>query len=168
MSDKSGMRLVIELKREAVPQVVLNKLFKHTPLQTTFGYNAVALVDGVPRTLSLLELVRHYLDYQRQVVTRRSKHQLRRAEERAHVLAGFLIALDNRAEVCALIRAAADTDEARTGLMSRFSLTEIQAQAILDMRLGRLTGLERKRIQNDYADLQEQIAELRAILGDEA
>jgi DNA gyrase subunit A len=167
-SDKDGMRIYVELKREAIPQVVLNKLFKHTPLQTTFGYNAVALVDGVPRTLSLLELVHHYLDFQREVVTRRSKDELRKAEARAHVLEGFLIALDNIDAVVSLIRAAADTDEARAGLMERFSLTEIQAQAILDMRLARLTGLERKKIQDDYADLQERIAELRALLSDEA
>src|SRR5207247_263090 len=121
-SDKDGMRIYVELKREAVPQVVLNKLFKHTPLQTTFGYNAVALVDGVPQTLSLLELIRHYLDFQRQVVTRRSKYELRRAEERAHVLEGFLTALDNIDEVVALIRAAADTEIARSQLMERFSL----------------------------------------------
>ena len=107
------MRIQIELKREAIPQVALNKLFKHTSLQTTFGYNAVALVDGVPRTLSLLELIRHYLDYQREVVTRRSKYELRKAEERAHVLQGYLIALDNLDAVIALIRAAADTEEAR-------------------------------------------------------
>src|SRR5262245_9249618 len=111
-SDKSGMRIEIELKREAIPQVVLNKLFKHTPLQTTFGYNAVALVDGVPRTLSLLELIQHYIDYQRQIVVRRSKHELRNNLRRAHILEGFLIALDNIDAVIALIRAAADTDEA--------------------------------------------------------
>ena len=144
-SDRTGMRIQIELKRDAIPQVVLNKLFKHTPLQTTFGYNAVALVDGVPRTLSLLELVHDYLDYQRDVVTRRSKHELRKAEERAHVLQGYLIALDNLDEVIALIRGSADTDEARAGLMERFELSEIQAQAILDLRLARLTGLARKR-----------------------
>ncbi|MDQ3893459.1 MAG: DNA gyrase subunit A [Actinomycetota bacterium] len=167
-SDKSGMRIHIELKRDAVPHVVLNKLFKHTPLQTTFGYNAVALVDGVPKTLSLLELVREYLSFQREVVTRRSKYELRKAEERAHVLEGYLVALDNIDEVVALIRAAADTDEARTGLSERFSLTEIQAQAILDLRLARLTGLERKRIEEEYSDLKERIAELREILGDEA
>jgi DNA gyrase subunit A len=168
LSDKSGMRVVIELKRDAVPQVVLNKLFKHTPLQTTFGYNAVALVDGVPKTLSLLELLRHYLDFQRQVVVRRSKYRLRKAEERAHVLEGYLIALDNLDEVIALIRAAADTDAAREGLMKRFDLTEIQAQAILDLRLRALTALERKRVETEHADLREQIAELRAILGDES
>jgi DNA gyrase subunit A len=165
-SDRTGMRIQIDLKREAIPQVVLNKLFKHTALQTTFGYNAVALVDGVPRTLSLLELVRHYLDYQREVVTRRSKYELRKALDRAHVLEGYLIALDNLDEVIALIRAADDTDAARTALMERFELSEIQAQAILDLRLRALTGLERKRIEDEHADLQERIAELRALLGD--
>jgi DNA gyrase subunit A len=167
-SDKEGMRIYVELKREAVPQVVLNKLFKLTPLQTTFGYNAVALVDGVPRTLSLLELVRHYLDYQREVVTRRSKYELRRAEERAHVLEGYLKALDNLDAVIALIRNSADTDAAREGLMSEFDLSEIQAQAILDLRLARLTGLARKEIEQEFKDLRERIAELRAILGDPA
>src|SRR5437868_4932344 len=137
-SDRSGMRIQVELKRDAVPQVALNKLFKHTSLQATFGYNAVALVDGVPRTLSLLELVTHYLNYQREIVVRRSKYQLRQAEKRAHVLQGYLIALDNLDAVIKLIRAAADTDEARTGLMAKFALTEIQASAILDMRLARL------------------------------
>ncbi len=167
-SDKTGMRIQIELKREAVPQVALNKLFKHTPLQTTFGYNAVALVDGVPRTLSLLELIRHYLDFQREVVTRRSKYELRKAVERAHVLEGYLIALDNLDAVIALIRASADTDTARTGLMETFELSEIQAQAILDLRLARLTGLARKEIEDEYTDLRERISELRAILGDPA
>jgi DNA gyrase subunit A len=167
-SDKGGMRIYIELKREAIPQVALNKLFKHTPLQTSFGYNAVALVDGVPRTLSLLELVRHYLDYQREVVIRRSKHELRRAEARAHILSGYLLALDNLDAVITLIRAAADIDSARAGLMERFELSELQAQAILDLRLARLTGLARKEVEDEYADLQERIAELRAILGDRA
>ena len=166
--DRTGMRIYVELKRDAIPQVALNKLFKHTPLQTTFGYNAVALVDGVPRTLSLLELIQHYLDFQREVVTRRSKFELRRAEERAHVLEGYLKALDDLDAVIALIRGSADPDEARGGLMSQFEFSEIQAQAILDLRLQRLTGLERKRIQDEYDDLQERIGELRAILGDEA
>jgi DNA gyrase subunit A len=167
-SDKSGMRIQIELKRDAIPQVALNKLFKHTALQSTFGYNAVALVDGVPRTLSLLELIRHYLDYQREVVTRRTKYELRKAMERAHVLEGYLIALDNLDAVIALIRGSADPDEARAGLIERFELSEIQAQAILDLRLQRLTGLERKRIQDEYADLEERIGELRMILGEES
>ncbi len=167
-SDKSGMRIVIELKRDAIPQVVLNKLFKHTALQSTFGYNAVALVDGVPKTLSLLELLRHYLEFQRTVVVRRSKHELRKAEDRAHVLEGYLIALDNLDAVIKLIRAAADTDVAREGLMKKFELSEIQAQAILDLRLRALTALERKRVETEHADLRERITELRAILGDEA
>src|SRR5438309_3192612 len=165
-SDKEGMRIYVELKREAVPQVALNKLFKLTPLQTTFGYNAVALVDGVPKTLSLLELIRHYLEYQRDVVTRRSKYELRQAEKRAHVLEGYLKALDRLDEVIALIRNAADTDAAREGLMTTFELSEVQAQAILDLRLSRLTKLARDEIQAAYNDLQERIAELRAILGD--
>jgi len=168
-SDRTGMRIQIELKREAIPQVVLNKLFKHTPLQQTFGYNAVALVDGVhPRTLSLLELVREYLRFQREVITRRSKYQLRQAERRAHVLEGYLKALDSLDAIIALIRGAADTDEARSGLIEQFHFSEVQAQAILDLRLRALTALERKRVEDEYADLQEQIAELRAILGDEA
>jgi DNA gyrase subunit A len=168
LSDKSGMRIQIELKRDAVPQVVQNKLFKHTSLQTTFGYNAVALVEGVPRTLPLRDLLQHYLDFQREVITRRSKFELRKAEARAHVLQGYLTALDNLDAVIALIRASADPDAARTGLMETFDLSEVQAQAILDLRLQRLTGLERKRIEEEFADLQERIAELRTILGDEA
>ncbi len=167
-SDRSGMRIQIELKRDAIPQVALNKLYKHTGLQSSFGYNAVALVDGVPRTLSLLELVRYYLDFQREIVTRRSQHELRQAEKRAHVLKGFLIALDNLDAVIALIRASTDTEEARTGLMESFALSEIQASAILEMRLARLTGLARKEVEDEYADLQERIGELRALLSDEA
>ena len=140
------MRIQIELKRDAIPQVALNKLFKHTALQTTFGYNAVALVDGVPRMLSLLELVRHYLDHQREVVTRRSSTSCARHEKRAHVLEGYLIALDNLDAVIALIRGSDDTDAARNGLMSEFGLSEIQAQAILDLRLARA---HRPRAQGD-------------------
>jgi DNA gyrase subunit A len=167
-SDRTGMRIQVELKRDAIPQVALNKLFKHTPLQSTFGYNAVALVDGVPKTLSLLELVRHYLEFQREIVIRRSKDELRKNEERAHVLEGYLIALDNIDAVVALIRAAADTDEARTQLQERFTLSEIQAQAILDMRLARLTGLARTEVEEEYRDKLERIAELRELLGDPA
>ena len=168
LSDKTGMRIQIELKREAVPQVVLNKLYKRTPLQSTFGYNAVALVDGVPRTLSLLELIRYYLAHQRDVVTRRLKYELRNAVRRAHVLEGYLIALDSIEEIILLIRGSDSTEAARTGLMERFGLSEIQAQAILDMRLARLTGLARKEIEDEFADLQERISELRAVLSDEA
>src|SRR5215211_3358818 len=168
LSDKSGMRIEVHLKREVVPQVALNKLFKHTALQTTFGYNAVALVDGVPRTLSLRDLLWHYLEHQREVVTRRLKYELRKAVARAHVLEGYLIALDNLDAVIALIRGADDTDDARTQLMEQFSLSEIQAQAILELRLRALTGLERRRVEDEYKDLQERIAELRVILGDPA
>ncbi|MDQ5821700.1 MAG: DNA gyrase subunit A [Actinomycetota bacterium] len=168
LSDKSGMRIEVHLKRDIVPQVALNKLFKHTALQSTFGYNAVALVDGVPKTLGLRDLLWHYLVYQREVVTRRLKHELRQAEKRAHVLEGYLIALDNLDEVIRLIRGADDTDDARDQLMARFEFSEIQAQAILDLRLRALTGLERKRVEEEYNDLRERIAELRAVLGDES
>src|ERR687888_305790 len=133
LSDKTGMRIQIELKRDAIPQVVLNKLYKHTPLQTTFGYNAVALVDGVPRTLALRDLLGHYLAFQREVVTRRSKYELRKAEARAHVLQGYLVALDNLDAVIELIRGAANADEARNGLMERFDLSEIQAEEELEL-----------------------------------
>ena len=167
-SDRTGMRVVIELKRDAIPQVALNKLFKHTSLQTTFGYNGVALVGGVPRTLSLLELVREYLNFQREVIVRRSKFELRQAERRAHILAGYLIALDNLDAVIELIRASNDAEEARNGLMKTFEFSEVQAQAILDLRLSRLTQLERQKIDSEYADLQELIIDLRSILGDQA
>ena len=168
LSDKTGMRIQIELKREAIPQVILNKLYKHTALQATFGYNAVALVDGVPRTLALRDLLCHYLDFQREVVTRRLKYELRKAEARAHILLGYLVALDNLDAVIALIRAAADAEAAREGLMREFELSEIQAQAILDLRLRALTALERKRVEDEHKDLVERIGELRTILGDES
>src|SRR5438067_604192 len=166
-SDRSGMRIQVELKRDAVPQVALNKLFKHTPLQSTFGVNTVALVNGVPRTLSLLELLTHYLDFQREIVTRRSKHELRQKEKRAHILQGYLIALDNLDAVIALIRSAADTEAAKTGLMQTFDLSERQAVAILELRLRALTALERKGVEDEYKDIQERIAEVRALLGSE-
>jgi DNA gyrase subunit A len=167
-SDRSGMRIQVELKRDAVPQVALNKLFKHTPLQTTFGYNAVALVNGIPRTLSLLELITHFVDFQREIVTRRSKDELRKRERRAHILEGYLKALDNLDAVIALIRAAADTEAARTGLMETFDLSELQASAILELRLRALTALERKGVEDEYKDIKERIGELRALLGSEA
>jgi DNA gyrase subunit A len=166
-SDRSGMRIQIELKRDAVPQVALNKLFKHTPLQSTFGVNTVALVNGVPRTLSLLELLTNYLDFQREIVTRRSKHELRQKERRAHILQGYLIALDNLDAVIALIRSAADTEAARVGLMDEFDLSEAQAVAILELRLRALTALERKGVEEEYRDIQERIKELRDLLSDE-
>ena len=164
---RTGMRLVIELKRDAIPKVVLNKLFKHTPMQTTFGVNTVALVDGVPRTLSLPAVIKNYVDHQRDVIVRRTKYRLRQAEARAHILEGLLIAISNIDEIIALIRGSRDRESARTALIERFELTRIQAQAIVDMRLGQLTALESDRIQEEYNDLMEQIAEFRAILGSE-
>src|ERR1700733_9902298 len=167
-SDRRGMRIVIELKRDAIPKVVLNKLYKHTAMQTTFGVNMVALVDNVPRTLSLREVIAYYADHQREVVIRRTKYELRRAEERAHVLEGLLIALANLDEVIALIRGSQTPEIARTGLVERFELTVVQAQAILQLTLSRLTALEADKIKQEHADLVERIKELREILGDEA
>ncbi len=166
-SDK-GMRLVIELKRGSIPKVVLNKLFKHTPMQTTFGVNMVALVGNVPRTLSLREAIGHYVDHQRDVIIRRTKYELRRAEERAHVLEGLLIALANLDEVIALIRGSRDPESARRGLIDRFELTVVQAHAILQLTLSRLTALEADKIKQEHTDLVERIKELREILGDES
>ncbi|MDQ6835058.1 MAG: DNA gyrase subunit A [Actinomycetota bacterium] len=166
-SDRHGMRIVIELKRDAIPKVVLNKLHKHTPMQSTFGVNMVALVDNVPRTLSLREVIGHYVDHQREVIVRRTKYELRRSEERAHVLEGQLIALGNLDAVIALIRGSRDTEEARRGLVDQFDLTVIQAQAILQLTLARLTALEADKIKQEHADLVERIKELREILGDE-
>src|ERR671933_3047143 len=129
-SEKGGVRLVIELKRDAIPKVVLNKLYKHTSMQTTFGANMVALVDGVPRTLGLVPIIRNYVDHQRDVIVRRTKYELREKEARLHILEGLLIAIENIDEVIELIRASSDPDVARDGLMERFELTRIQAQAI--------------------------------------
>ncbi|MBV9716509.1 MAG: DNA gyrase subunit A [Solirubrobacterales bacterium] len=167
-SDRHGMRIVIELKRDAIPKVVLNKLFKHTPMQATFGVNMVALVDNVPRTLSLREVIVHYVDHQRDVIVRRTKYELRRSEERAHVLEGQLVALANLDEVIALIRASRNPESAREGLVERFELTVVQAQAILQLTLSRLTALEADKIKQEHADLVERIKELREILGDES
>src|ERR1700753_1255010 len=166
-SDRNGMRIVMELKHDAIPKVVLNKLHKHTPMQSTFVVNMVALVDNVPRTLSLREVIGHYVDHQREVIVRRTKYELRRSEERAHVLEGQLIALANLDEVIALIRGSRDTETARTGLVERFELSVIQAQAILQLTLSRLTALEADKIKQEHADLMERIKELREILGDE-
>src|SRR5579884_308402 len=166
-SDRNGMRIVIELKRDAIPKVVLNKLFKHTSMQQTFGVNMVALVDNVPRTLSLREVIGHYVDHQREVIVRRTKYELRRAEERAHVLEGLLVALDNLDEVIALIRGSRDPETARRGLVERYELTVVQAQAILQLTLSRLTALEADKIKQEHADKLERIKELREILGAE-
>ncbi len=165
-SDRVGTRLVIELKNNAVPQVVLNQLYKNTPLQDSFGYNVVALVDGVPRTLNLSQLVGYYLDHQMEVIERRTRFRLREAEARAHILEGLIIAVDNIDEVIKVIRGSADTPEARTNLIERFELSEIQANAILDMPLRRLTALEVDKLRTELGELRETIAELEAILAD--
>lgn len=167
-SDRQGLRIAIELKRGANPQVVLNQLYKHTALQTSFTVNLLAIVDGEPKVLSLLDLMRHYLDHRKEVVRRRSLFELRKAEERAHVLEGLLIALDHIDEVIALIRGSEDAPKARIALMERFGLSEAQAQAILDMRLQRLVALEREKLLEEYRGLMEEIARLKAILEDEA
>jgi DNA gyrase subunit A len=166
-SDSSGIRVVVELKRDANPHVVLNKLYKHTPLQSTFGVNMVALVDGVPKTLGLRKLVEHYVDHQRDVIVRRTKHELRQREARLHILEGLLVALEDLDAVIELIRGSRDPDAAREGLMEKFGLSQIQAQAILDLRLQRLTALESDKIKQEHADTLERIKELREILGDE-
>jgi DNA gyrase subunit A len=166
-SDRNGMRLVIELKRDAIPEVVLNQLYKHTSMQQTFGVNTVALVDGVPKTLSLREVIAAYVAHQREVVVRRAKHELGIKEARAHILLGLLIALDNLDAIIELIRASADRDTARGQLVERFGLTPIQATAILDLRLAQLTALESDAIKREHEDVTERIRELRELLGDE-
>src|SRR3954464_14894753 len=164
---RTGMRLVIELKRDVNPDVVLNKLYKHTPLQSTFGVNMVALVDNVPRTLPLRSVIHNYVQHQREVIVRRSKHELRTLEAQVHRLEGLLIALDNLDAVIELIRASRDRDAARAGLVERFGLTQIQAQAILELRLQQLTSMEADSIRREHADKVERIRELRELLGDE-
>ncbi len=167
-SDRKGMRIYIELKRDASPEVVLNQLFKHTALQNSFGINMVALVNGVPRTLSLKEILSHYISHRKEVVVRRTRYDLRKATERLHLLEGFRIALENLDAVIKLIRASANGDEAKNGLMAQFGFTEIQATAILDMRLQRLTGLERGKIEAEYQDILSKISDLQDILSNEA
>ena len=167
-SDRAGMRLVIELKREAIPMVVLNKLYKHTQMQTTFGIINIALVGGVPRTLTLPEMIRAYIAFQKEIVIRRTKFELDKAETRAHILEGLLVALDNLDAIITIIRKAADADAARDALMDTFELTRPQAQAILDLRLQKLTGLERDKVKEEHAGLLARIKELRELLGDEA
>jgi DNA gyrase subunit A len=165
-SNREGTRLVIDVRRDAVPQVVLNQLYKHTQLQDTFGVISLALVDGVPRVLSLADMLSRYITHQVTVVVRRTRHDLRKAQERAHILEGLLTALDHLDEVIALIRAASSADEARRQLMERYALSEAQATAILDMQLRRLAALERQKLQEEYAELQAKIGELKAILED--
>ncbi|MBE5796650.1 MAG: DNA gyrase subunit A [Clostridiales bacterium] len=167
-SDREGMRIVIELKKDVHPQVVLNFLYKHTSLQETFGANMLALVNGQPKVLPLRDMVYYYLEHQKDVVTRRTKFELNKAQARAHILEGLLKALDHIDEIVAIIRSSKDTATAKTALMERFLFSEKQAQAILDMRLARLTGLERDRLQAEYDELQVEILRLQGILADEA
>src|ERR1044071_2600178 len=166
-SDRDGMRIVIELKRDAVAEIVINQLYKHTALQESFGVNMLAIVDGKPRLLTLKEALKAFVDHRKEVVTRRTAYDLRKAEERLHILEGYRIALDNLDAVIALIRGAADPKVAKDGLMTSFGLSEIQAQAILDLRLQRLTGLERDKIMEEHRETVELIGKLRAILADE-
>lgn len=166
-SDRKGMRIVIELRRDVIPKVVLNNLFKHTQLQSTFGVNMLALVDNRPRVLNLREMLYYYLQHQREIIRRRTEYDLKQAEARAHILEGLRVALDHIDEIISLIRASQTTEEARDGLMSNYSLSYEQAQAILDMRLQRLTGLEREKIEHEYQELLAKISEFRSILADE-
>jgi len=166
-SDRQGMRIVIELKRETFPEVVLNHLYKHTSLQNTFGVIMLAIVNNRPRVLSLKEMISYYISHRRDVIFRRTRFELKKAQARAHILEGFRIALDNIDEVIRLIRASNSVSEAREGLVAKFGLSVIQAQAILDMRLQRLTGMERQRIEEEYAALMVRIEELKAILASE-
>ncbi|HXW50525.1 MAG TPA: DNA gyrase subunit A [Candidatus Acidoferrales bacterium] len=166
-SDRKGMRIVIELRRDAAGQVVLNQLFKHSPLQSSFGVNNVALVDGQPRTLTLRQMLEAYVEHRKIVVTRRSQYELRKAKERAHILEGYRIALDHIDAIIKLIRGSETTEEARDGLMKKFKLTEIQANAILDLRLQRLVALERQKIEEEYVALLKTIAGLEELLRSE-
>jgi len=163
-SDRKGLRIVFDLKKDAIPNIVLNKLFKYTPLQTSFSVNNIALVKGRPEMLNLKDMIHHFVEHRHEVVIRRTQYELNEAEKRAHILEGLLIALDNLDEVIALIRASKTPEEARNGLMDRFDLTEIQAKAILDMRLQKLTGLERDKIREEHRELMELIADLKDIL----
>jgi len=166
-SDRDGIRVVVELKRDAVPQVVLNQLFKLTPMQSSFGITFLAIVDNQPRVLTLPEMLTHFVEHRKEVVTRRTRYDLARAEERAHILEGLVIALDHLDEVIKTIRASADPAAAKAALMEKFGLSEVQSQAILDMRLQRLTALEREKIINEHKDVLALIARLKAILASE-
>ena len=166
-SDRQGMRVCIELRRDVNPNVILNLLYKHTQLQDTFGVIMIALVNNEPKVLNLFQILNYYLLHQKDVVTRRTKYELNRAQERAHILQGLLTALDHIDEVISIIRSSRSTPEAKERLMERFLLTEVQAQAIVDMRLRALTGLEREKLEAEYAELMERIGELQAILADE-
>src|SRR5690606_19663292 len=163
-SGRTGMRLVLVLKRDAIPKVVLNNLYKHTQLQETFGANMLALVDGVPRTLNLAQFVRYYVDHQIEVIQRRTRFRLRKAEERAHILRGYAKALDLLDEVIALIRRSPTVEEARTGLIQLLDVDEVQATAILDLQLRRLAALERQKILDELTEIEQRIADLKDIL----
>ena len=165
-SSREGMRICIELRRDANANVILNQLYKHTQLQDTFGVIMLALVNNEPKVLNILDMLNYYLKHQEEVVTRRTQYELNKAEERAHILQGLLIALDNIDRVIAIIRGSETTQIAKNGLMEEFSLTDIQAQAIVDMRLRSLTGLEREKLENEYAELMKRIGELKLILAD--
>ena len=165
-SDRSGMRICIELRRDANANVILNQLYKHTQLQDTFGVIMLALVDGQPKTMNLHEMLDYYLTHQKDVVTRRTQYDLNKAQERAHILEGLLIALDNIDEVIRIIRGSKNVQEAKAELIKRFGLSDVQAQAIVDMRLRALTGLEREKIEAEYAELMKKIEEYKAILAD--
>ncbi len=165
-SDRKGMRVVIELKQNCIPQVVLNKLYKHTQLEQSFGAIMLALVDGVPRTLPLRDILGHYVEHQKEIVTRRTRYELRKAEERAHLLEGYVIALDNIDEVIKIIRGSETDVEAKGKLMARFALSELQTDAILEMRLRRLTGLERHKIEEELTELRDKIAWYTKVLAD--
>ena len=165
-SNREGMRICIELRRDANANVILNQLYKHTQLQDTFGVNMLALVNNEPKVMNLLDMLKYYLQHQEDVVTRRTKYDLNKAQERAHILEGLLKALENIDEVIRIIRASKNTQEAKEGLITAFGLTQVQAQAIVDMRLRALTGLERARLQGEYDELVNKIRELKAILGD--
>ena len=165
-SSREGMRICIELRRDVNPNVILNQLYKHTQLQDTFGVIMLALVNNEPKVLNILDMLKYYLKHQEEVVTRRTQYDLNKAEERAHILQGLLIALDNIDEVIKIVRGSKTTQIAKEGLMERFSLTDVQAQAIVDMRLRALTGLEREKLETEYAELMEQIGKLKAILAD--
>ena len=165
-SNREGMRIVIELRKDANPNVVLNQLFKHSQLQDTFGVIMLALVNNEPKIMNILEMLKHYLRHQEEVVTRRTKYDLNKAEERAHILEGLLIALDNIDEVISIIRSSKTAAEAKSNLIERFGLSDIQAQSIIDMRLRKLTGLEREATENEYKELQVKIDEYKKILSD--
>ena len=166
-SNREGTRVCIELRRDVNPNIVLNQLMKHTQLQDTFGVNMLALVNNEPRVLNLLDMLKYYLKHQEDVVTRRTRYELNKAEERAHILEGLLIALDHIDEVISIIRGSESVAVAKGRLMERFGLSDAQSQAIVDMRLRALTGLEREKLENEYRELMEKIAELKAILADE-